>query len=197
MSTSAYKTIPTGKMTIAEYLAFENAAETKHEYVDGRILDMAGAHPDHVLVNMNIAGEIRNALEGKPCRTYGSDLRIRIKKRARYRYPDVAVICGPREVDVDDPMAVTNPRVIVEVLSGSTEFEDRFRKFSDYRTIDGFEEFVMVSRNHAVVEVYFRQSDGTWKMTPYEGLDAEITIQSLGIRILASRVYAGLVLQPE
>jgi Uma2 family endonuclease len=124
--------------TISEYLTREGDALDKHEYRNGEIVLMAGGTPDHSLVVANVIGEIRNRLKGKPYHVYDSNLRVRIPRPVLYTYPDAAVICGPRETDPNDATgkSVTNPRLIVEVLSPSTEAYDRSDKFEQYRELD-------------------------------------------------------------
>jgi len=112
-------------MTPEEYLAFERTSEQKHEYADGEIFAMSGGTREHSLVGQNVAGELRNALLERPCEVPGSDLKIAVLATSRYFYPDVFVVCGePRFAD-DQRDSVVNPRVIVEVLSDSTERYDR------------------------------------------------------------------------
>lgn len=178
-------------MLIAEYLEREFRARTKSEFVDGELLDMAGVREPHALIVGNAFWMIRSVLDGTPCRVYSTDLRVRIKHKPRYRYPDVFVICGKTEFDADDSrqMSVTNPRVIVEVISDSTESEDRGRKFHDYRSIDSFEEYLLVSQTEARVESFRRQPDGDWKITTWDGLDAVARIDTLGIDLPLMKLY--------
>ena len=115
--------------SIADYLAHEHNARDKHEYRDGEILLMAGGTADHSLVIANVIRALGNHLTGKPCHVYDSNLRVRIPRTILYTYPDATVICGPRLLDPNDPTGetVTNPRLIVEVLSPSTEAYDPFQ----------------------------------------------------------------------
>lgn len=186
-------------MTIAEYLDFEAAAEGKHEFVDGRLIDMAGGSEEASLITMNIGRIIGNALEGKLCRIYDSNLKVRIARKLRYRYPDAFVICGPTAFDEEDKRrhTVTNPRVIVEVLSPSTESADRGAKFEDYRSIPEFEEYVLVSQHQPMIETYCRQPEGTWLFDAKTGLDGITRLRSLGIELAHSKVFANVDFPPE
>src|SRR5216117_1450326 len=125
------------RYSIADYLASERTASEKHEYRDGEILLRAGGSADHSLVILNFGGELRQLLKGKPCQVYDSNLRVRIPRTILYTYPDVTVICGPRTLDPDDAQGetVTNPKLIVEVLSPSSEAYDRGDKFARYRVL--------------------------------------------------------------
>jgi len=180
--------------TIEEYLRIEQDSSEKHEYWDGELLSMAGGSYEHSLITVNIGGEVRNALKGKPCRVLDSNLRIRIPRRPRYVYPDVSIICGPPQFDPQDPtrQTVLNPRVVVEVLSPSTAAHDRGGKFTSYREIASFEEYVLVAQDQPSVESFFRQPDGTWLFTPYSGREAVAAIRCLGINLPLAEVYAGV-----
>ena len=155
---------------------------------------MAGGTGEHSLVVANVIGELRNRLRGKPCHVYDSNLRIRIPRTVLYTYPDATVICGPRQKDPNDPSGetFTNPRLIVEVLSPSTEGYDRGEKFERYRSLDSLEEYVLVSQGTARVETYFRQEHGTWLLTPFSGLEAVARLRCLEIDLPLGEVYAGV-----
>jgi Uma2 family endonuclease len=187
------------RMTIAEYLDFESAAEEKHEYVDGHLINMSGGSEPASLIATNVMRELGNALKGKPCRVYDSNLKVRPGKKLRYRYPDALVICGPTVFDEDDKRrhTVLNPKLIVEVLSPSTELTDRGEKFADYRSIDDFEEYVLVSQAEPMIETFYRQPDGTWLFDAKTGLDAVTRLRSLAIDLLHAEVFANVEFPPE
>jgi Uma2 family endonuclease len=180
--------------SIAEYLQRERNALDKHEYRDGEVFLMAGGTGDHSLIVANIIGEFRNRLKGKPCRVYDSNLRIRIPRTVLYTYPDVSIICGPRESDPNDPLGetFTNPTLIAEVLSESTEAYDRGEKFDRYRQLDSLQEYVLVSQQTARIETFFRQSEGAWLLTPVSGLNFTAKLQSIEIELPLAEVYAGI-----
>lgn len=158
------------------------------------MLLMAGGSADHSLIAANVIGELRSRVQGKPCRVYDSNLRVRIPKTVLYTYPDATVICGPRQIDPDDPTGETilNPRVIVEVLSPSTEAYDRGEKFGRYRQLDSLEEYVLVSQLTPRVEVFYRQGDGTWLFDAASELTATARLRSLKIELPLADVYAGI-----
>lgn len=181
------------RYTVKEYLRIERDSMQKHEYRDGQVVAMAGATPAHVAIATNVAGELRTRLRGTPCRPYSADLRVRISGTPLYTYPDVSVICGPLEFDEQDERreTVTNPRVIVEVLSPSTEAYDRGEKLRRYLRIPSFSEYVLVSQAAAVVETYARQPDGLWVFHIYEGMGVTARLRSLEIDLPLAEVYAG------
>jgi Uma2 family endonuclease len=185
--------------TVAEYLRIERDAIDKHEYRDGEIIAMSGGTIAHSLITANITRELGNLLKGSPCRVYDSNLRVRIKRRQLYSYPDVSVICERPEIDPDDPSGetITNPRVVIEVLSPSTERYNRTKKFDRYRELDSFREYVLVSQDVARLETFYRQSDGTWALDVANGLDASIKLRAIEVSLPVAEIYAGVELPPE
>ncbi len=184
--------------TVAEYLAFEHEATERHEYRDGEIISMAGGSPQHSLIIANVIGGLHGRLKGKPCRVFESNLRVRSARDARYVYPDVSVVCNEARFDPADDKKTTiiNPRVIVEVLSPSTEASDRGEKFQRYIMVDGFEEYVLVAQNQARIETFLRQPDGTWSLAFFEGMQAVARIRSLGVDLPLADIYAGVEFPP-
>ena len=172
-----------------EYLRIERAAEDKSEYLDGEMFAMAGGSSTHSLIALNAGAELRHLLKGNRCAPYESNLRIFFPSTGLYSYPDASVICGPLAFVDDHSDMVTNPTLIVEVLSDSTEAYDRGRKFAHYRTLPSFAEYVLVSQREPLVEVFFRQADGTWQLTPVRGREASVRLQSLGIELRLAEVY--------
>jgi Uma2 family endonuclease len=148
--------------TYGDYLALEASSNVKHEYLDGQIYGMAGGTPEHASLAAAVIGLLFSALRGGPCRIYDADLRVRVRATGLATYPDVTVICGPREIDPEDPNAVTNPTVIVEVLSRSTEDYDRGDTFEHYKQIPSLLQYVLVSHRAHRVEVFSRDAGGDW-----------------------------------
>jgi Uma2 family endonuclease len=182
------------RYTIEEYYELERTSSERHEFDDGEILAMSGGSPPHSLVAVNVAAELRNRLKGSPCRPYGSDLRVRLAPLSRCVYPDVTVICGPLQYDPDDRSrhAVVNPTLVVEVLSPSTEAYDRGAKFKDYRQVNSLQEYVLVSQHAPLIEVFFRQPDGTWRFTPVSGVESDAHLRSIQVDLPLAEVYAGV-----
>jgi Uma2 family endonuclease len=185
--------------TFAEYLRFEEAAETKHEFHDGEILAMSGTSPEHALITANAIRAIGNRLQGKPCRVYSSDLKIGVSPGARVCYPDGSIICGPLQFDPADPKrhVVTNPRVILEVLSPTTEGYDRGEKFRHYRGIPSLQEYVLISQATPLVETFLRQPDGAWLIgATFAGPDATAFLRSIDVDLSLPDLYAGVTFPP-
>lgn len=154
-----HPTAPDG-MSYAEYLVREAASPEKHEYLRGRAWAMAGGTIEHARLQVAIASELRAALAGRPCVVLGSDARVRIDATDRTTYPDASVVCGPRQHSPVDPHALTNPVVLVEVLSKETERDDRGEKFAHYRHLASLEEYVLVSQEERRIEVFRRSAEG-------------------------------------
>ncbi len=176
-------------VTAEEYLRLERAAEYKSEYFAGEIFAMAGASPPHSLITANVIRELGNSLKGNRCAPYDGNLRFWIPATGLYTYPDVSVICGPLELVPGHHDMVTNPTLLLEVLSDSTERYNRGTKFDHFRTLPSFVEYVWVSQKEPAVDVFFRQADGAWRLIPVRGRDAVAPLQSLGIGLRLAEVY--------
>ncbi|MBX3250017.1 MAG: Uma2 family endonuclease [Myxococcales bacterium] len=175
-------------MTYADYLAFERASDTKHEYANGLVYAMAGGTPQHGRLAMRLGRLIGNGLSGRPCDTFSSDVRVRVEATGRSTYPDLSVVCGPRVAATDDPDSLTNPVLIAEVLSESTEAGDRGEKWAHYQRLASLKEYVLVSQLDAHVEVFRRRDDGEWTYASYR--DGEVELASIGVRVSIAELYA-------
>lgn len=171
--------------TYAEYLGFEASSNVKHEFLDGQIYAMAGGTPEHAALAAAVISLLGPQLRAGECRPYSSDLRVRTPSGLT-TYPDVTVICGPRTIDALDPLAITNPVLIVEVLSRSTEEYDSGDKFEHYKTFPSLREYVLVSHRERSVEVRSRAEDGWRTSIVREGAIAEL---STGARLDVRELY--------
>ncbi len=175
-------------LTPEQYLEIERAAETKSEYHDGQMYAMSGGTRRHSLLAMNFGAELRQALKHRQCFVFTSDLRVGAHRRS-YMYPDLSVVCGESLVEGAFDDILSNPTVLVEVLSKSSEAYDRGFKFNRYRTIDSLAEYVLVSQDEARVQVFKRQPSGQWLMTDYSGLDSSCRLESLDCSIPLAEIY--------
>jgi Uma2 family endonuclease len=150
--------------TFDEYVVLEEDSGVRHEFLGGQVWAMSGGSPEHAAVIMNVGALLTGALRGKPCRTYSSDLRVRVLETGLGTYPDVTVICGHVELDPADRKGhtATNPCVLVEVLSPSTEDYDRGEKLGHYKRIASVNEILLVAHDRREVEIVRREDDGTW-----------------------------------
>jgi Uma2 family endonuclease len=176
-------------MTYAEYLAAEAKAEVRHEFLNGDVWEMAGGTTEHGALALAVAGELRAALRGKPCRTFSSDVRVRIGETGLTTYPDLSVVCGRLETAPDDGDAITNPVVLVEVLSDSTEACDRGAKAAHYRRIPSLREYVLLAQAEPRIEVQRRTEGGRWELLEARRGET-IDLASLGVTLDVAAVYA-------
>lgn len=176
-------------ITPDEYLEMERAALQKSEYYAGEVFLMAGATPNHNRIAANIGAELNIALRGHTCEAFNSDQRLYIKKNGLYTYPDVMAVCGPIEFDNRDKDSLTNPALIVEVLSPSTANYDRGGKFELYRDIPSFGEYVLVHQDKVLIEHHRRDEQRRWLLTEYKDVEANLLFESIGISIPLQRIY--------
>jgi len=168
--------------TKEEYLIFEEASEGKHEYHAGKIVAMAGGSLNHSTISTNISTNVSSALktilksQNKPCRPFNSDAKIYVQQSDDYVYPDTSVVCGEVETHDVKNDGITNPVLIVEVLSGSTADYDRGAKFRKYCSLPSFKEYVLIAQDEPVVDVLFRDVD-FWRMVTTIGLHKSVRLK--------------------
>lgn len=179
---------PEPRMTYAEYLALEARAETRHEFLRGEVWAMAGGSPRHAVLCANVARLLGNALKGRPCSVFTADLRVRVDATDRTTYPDVTVVCGKRTTSAVDAQAVTNPAVVVEVLSESTEASDRGEKFAHLQRLESLREFVLVSQVERRVEVFSRSEGNVWTYAAY-GPGGSARLPSVEVQLELDALY--------
>ncbi|HSN74485.1 MAG TPA: Uma2 family endonuclease [Anaerolineae bacterium] len=181
--------------SLAEYFAQEEQAEHRSEFYEGEIFAMAGGTTNHNLITLNVAASLRSALRGKPCKAFMADVRLLVKRRQLYTYPDVMAICGPLQYAPGRNDTVTNPALIVEVLSPSTEAYDRGKKFEFYRTLDSLQEYILVDQGRMYVERHRPLGLGRWEMTAFEASDDVLALASVGIELTLADIYEGVELE--
>ena len=179
--------------TIDEYLALEEKALEKSEYIRGFIYAMAGASEPHNLICANVIREVSLALKGKNCRVYSSDMKVRIDSANSFVYPDVPVVCGERAFYEGRTDTITNPILLIEVLSPSTERRDRGEKFLFYKSLSSFKEYVLISQDKVYVEVFFKQVEDFWHYKTYSDINQEVVFQSIDVRIPLAEIYDNIV----
>jgi Uma2 family endonuclease len=185
------------KLSVAEYLAAEKRNDFKSEFFNGEMFAMAGASFPHNRVNENLSGEVYSQLKGSSCQSFSSDLRVQVERTGLYTYPDLVIVCGKPEFAEEDADTITNPRVIVEVLSPSTELYDRTTKFRHYRQIPSLREYVVVSQSEPLCERFSLQENGEWSVASFFGIEAVLELRSVPVRVTLADVYAGVEFPPE
>ncbi len=186
---------PVRRITPEEYLAFERLAERKSEFYNGEIFAMAGASREHNLIALNLAGELRQQLKDKPYEVYSSEMRTRIPN-GPYVYPDVVAVCSEPQFEDEGLDTLTNPFVVIEVLSESTADFDRGTKFRYYRRIESLREYIVVDQMEPHVERFSRGHGDVWQMEESTGLSAMPTVESLGCQLLLSDIYLKVTFPP-
>jgi Uma2 family endonuclease len=171
-----------------EYLDLEGASNVKHEFLDGEIYAMAGGTPRHTALTLAVGGSLLAQLRGGPCRAFSSDLRIRVPATGLATYPDVAVVCGPLETDPDSDATVTNPKMIVEVLSASTKDYDLGEKFEHYRKLPSLQAVLYVWQTEERIELRTRMPDGSWSSRDARAVGA-IAIDAIACNLNVEDVY--------
>ncbi|MEC4894338.1 MAG: Uma2 family endonuclease [Oscillatoria sp. PMC 1051.18] len=172
-----------------EYLDFEINSDERHHYLNGEIILMAGGTPNHNQIALNLGGTLNFILKRKPVRVFVADQRLWIPDKRLYTYPDVMVISGELELQSGRKDTILNPLVIAEVLSKSTEAFDRGEKFSAYRTISGFQEYILIDQYTYNVEQFTKTESGQWLLSEYQGEQAVLSLHSLEFEISLAELY--------
>lgn len=179
------------KLTEEEYLLFEKASLEKHEYFKGEVFAMAGASARHNIIFSNTFIGIGLQLKGKPCKPFGSDLRIHIPENTLYTYPDISIICGeiiPSKADADTTI---QPTVLLEILSASTRNYDQGIKFRLYREIPTLKEFITIDSESIGIEAYRINVERNWELKDYRSIDETLTIPAVGLSLSLKEIYEG------
>ena len=182
-------TLANNFLTPEEYLKIERQAEYKSEYFAGEMFAMAGAAERHNLLVTNIIIQLGQQTRHRPCRVYPSDMRVRVSATGLYTYPDVIALCGEPKFLDDHRDTLLNPSLIVEVLSPSTEAYDRGRKFDHYQSIESLAEYLLVASDRVHADLYRRQPDGLWVLSPAGQPGDTVELVSIGCRLLLADVY--------
>lgn len=176
-----------------QYLELELTSPVKHEYIDGEIFAMAGSSDYHAMIVLNLSFILKGKLRGSNCRQL-ADIKVQVAQRPRYYYPDLMVTCDDR--DKLDRYVKQHYKLIVEVLSDSTESFDRGRKFQDYRRAESLQEYVLISQDRMNVEVYRRKDAGRWELQAY-AMGEDVEFVSVGVTCSIDDLYEDVVLPPE
>lgn len=177
--------------TEEEYLQLEKLSPTKNEYFKGEIFAMAGASNRHNVIFSNLFGDLSYKLKGKPCRAYGSDMRIYIPENTLYTYPDISIICGEIIPSNIDPDTVIQPTVLIEILSPSTKNYDLGGKFDLYRDIPTLREYILVDSESIRVQAFRINKENRWELEDYRSIKDILTVPILGASVSLKEIYEG------
>ena len=182
---------PVKRYTPEEYYRLERDAAYRSDYYDGEIFAMAGGTSRHALIGANVIREVGVRLKGTPCAVYNSDQRLKIKATGLRVYPDASVYCGPLEYDDQDAEleTATNPTIVFEVLSASTEAYDRGFKAENYRQVGSLRAYVLIAQDTPHIEVHERQDDNSWLMREENRLDAAVKLPGISVTLPLAEVY--------
>ncbi len=192
-------------LTVEEYLASERASVERHEYLDGLVYAMAGESPTHGTICTNLISEVRVQLKGTPCQAWSKDCKVRSgpvldprDRKGLFSYPDLVVFCGEPSFHDAHRDVLTNPVVIIEVLSPSTEVFDRGEKFARLRNWNpSLLDYLLVSQSSPLVEQFTRREDGSWLYRFGEDLSASLPIESIGCTLRLAEAYDRIDFSPS
>ena len=182
-------------LTQAEYLQIERKAEFKSEYFQGEMFAMSGASRQHNLIAVNLTSGLHRRFREQPCEVYSGDMRVKVQKDGLYTYPDVVVVCG-QAAFVEEDLA-SDATLIIEVLSPSTESRDRGAKFFGYQNLPSLQEYVLVSQEAILVEVFRKEQSGHWHYEVLQGLEAALKLESVAYSGTLGEWYEDTGLQEE
>jgi Uma2 family endonuclease len=183
------------RLTIEEYLDFENASQEKHEYYQGEIFAMSGSKVPYNTIAVNLTVLLGQKLKGKSCKPFNSDQRIHIPGNTLFTYPDISIVCGEIMTRDNDDWNIINPAVIIEILSPSTRQYDRGNKFKLYRDIQTLREYILVDSETANIEVFRVNETGHWELEEYKKMEETLVITSIKLDIPLREVYEGVKLK--
>jgi Uma2 family endonuclease len=188
---------PILKYSIADYLESEEKSLEKHEYYQGEIFAMAGASIQHNQVVRNALYSVEDYLrKTDKCQIFPSDLKIHVEANSLFTYPDLTIVCGKIETLENHKDIVTNPAVLIEVLSATKQDYDRGGKFKLYRDIPGLKEYILISSLEVLVEKYNKQADGTWVLHEYKTENDSFTIASIDMPVDMKSLYRNVEFEP-
>lgn len=173
--------------TAEEYLAIERISPIKHEYLQGQLIAMAGASKAHVIIVGNLLTLLVSHLRGSGYLVYANDMKVRLPELNIFYYADIAVTCDQQDRDSSEDF-ILHPKLIVEVLSDSTEAFDRGEKFAHYQTIPDLEEYILIHQKQALIEYFERKSNNLWVPQVFRGGDT-FELKSIGFLGLVSALY--------
>ncbi len=184
--------------TLEEYFALELASEERYEYFDGEIFNMSGASPQHERVLMNMMVKLSNKLAGSSCQLFSSNIRVKVPAYLPYRYPDLTALCDtPQFENVGGIDALINPSLIVEVLSHSTGNYDRGDKFTYYKSIESFREYLLIAQHRAHITHFSKDENGTWAYEEINDFEGSVFLSSLNCELSLREVYENIEFPPS
>ncbi|HWQ31946.1 MAG TPA: Uma2 family endonuclease [Blastocatellia bacterium] len=187
------KDLPRRYYTLAEYFALEQVGDARYEYWDGDILCMSGGTERHYLIAENLRTRLADVLKSRQCRALSGGVPIHTPSLPPYRYPDVSVVCGkPAFVSLNGIDALTNPILVIEVLSPGTELLDRNQKKDAYQALPSVQEYLLIAQDEPHVTQFVRTDDG-WRRRDFSDLQGSLELPSINCRLALGDIYEGVV----
>jgi Uma2 family endonuclease len=178
------------RYTLEEYLELDRVAEERFEFWQGEVFCMSGVSQEHAEIEINLAVALRTRLSGRKCRVFPANMRIKVPTAPPYRYADLSALCGEAQFEtIGGVDALTNPALLVEVLSASTESYDRGEKFARYKSIQALREYLLITQDRPFITQLFKRDDGEWVYRDFDAPDSLIKLESLGCEISATEIY--------
>jgi Uma2 family endonuclease len=188
---------PERRYTLEEYFELERKSEERFEFWHGEIFCMSGVSPEHDQIESNLNFHLRTKLSGRSCRVFLAIMRIKVPSAPPYRYADLSGLCAaPKFEEIGGVGALTNPSLIVEILSDSTEAYDRGDKFTHYKSIPTFGEYLLVAQHRPHVTQLVRQPDGSWVYNDFNDLSDSLSLSSLGCELSLNEIYQNVSFAP-
>ncbi len=176
--------------SLEEYLELEKNSKEKLEFWDGNVWSMSGASYAHNVIVRNLSTELDLKLRDKGCHVFPTDMRIKVPSYSPYRYPDLTALCGKPEIEqIGGIDMLINPQLIVEVLSDSTEAFDRGDKFSYYKSIESFSEYLLVAQHRPYVTQFIKHGDGFWINYEFNDLSESVELRSVVCSLPLDSIY--------
>jgi Uma2 family endonuclease len=187
---------PTHKYTLEEYFALELASEERYEFWNGEVFSMSGASLAHNQIARNIGTKLDTELRARGCQSFPADLRVKVPTYPPYRYPDLTALCGQPEIErIGGLDMLVNPALIVEVLSPSTEAFDRGDKFTHYKSIASFSEYILVAQHRPHVSQFVRQENGVWSFMEFNDMSDSVRCASVPCVLALNEIYRDVVFE--
>ncbi|HVF27037.1 MAG TPA: Uma2 family endonuclease [Pyrinomonadaceae bacterium] len=178
------------RYTLEEYFELEKNSDERYEYYNGEVFCMSGVSPNHAQIESNLNLALRLALRERGCRVFPANMRIKVPAAPPYRYPDIVVVCDkPVYEKIGGIDTLTNPALIIEVLSGSTEAYDRGDKFTYYKSIPSFREYLLIAQHRPHVAQFVKQTGDSWTQTEVNELAGSLHLPSVGCTLALGEVY--------
>ena len=189
--------LPKPKMTLEEYFELDNTAEGRYEYFDGQVFELSGTSPEHAIIGSTVGRLLGNQLAVRGCLVYSSEVRLKVPKLPPYRYADASALCGaPIYEEINHLDCLVNPTLLVEVLSPSTAAFDQGEKFTGYKSIPSFCEYLLIAQDKKRVVRYLKQAERFWLQSEYYAGEI-VPIESLGCELDVDALYQGINFESE